>query len=195
MSLYSMHPGFSMEERSRRILKERTGRTLQEWSRLVKKSGPPTASGRREWLKTRHGLTTSYAAWVVECAEGKGTAANYDPEALVEAMFTGPKATLRPLYDRLLDLGLSAGKEVKACPCATIVPLYRRHVFAQIKPATNTRIDMGFALKEMKPVGRLIDTGGFAKKDRITHRIPVTSASDINDEVKRWLKRAYEMDA
>jgi len=75
------------------------------------------------------------------------------------------------------------------------VPLYRAHVFAQIKPATNTRIDLGLALKETKAEGRLIDTGGFEKKDRITHRIPITSVEEIDAEVERWLKRAYGMDA
>jgi len=110
-------------------------------------------------------------------------------------MFSGGKAKLRPLYDALLKLGLKTGKEVKACPCTTIVPLYRNHVFAQIKPTTQTRIDMGFALGDMKPTGRLIDTGGFAKKDRITHRIPITSKDDIDDEVKHWLKVAYDRDA
>ena len=113
----------------------------------------------------------------------------------VEAMFTGGKANLRPLYDALLKLGLKIGKDAKACPCKTIVPLYRNHVFAQIKPTTQTRIDMGFALGDMKPTGRLIDTGGFAKKDRITHRIPITSPADIDDEVKHWLKVAYDRDA
>jgi hypothetical protein len=113
----------------------------------------------------------------------------------VEKMFSGGKTKLRPLYDKLLKLGLKIGKEAKACPCSTIVPLYRNHVFAQIKPTTQTRIDMGFALGDMKPTGRLIDTGGFAKKDRITHRIPITSMADIDDEVKHWLKVAYDRDA
>src|SRR5687768_12753823 len=109
-------------------------------------------------------------------------------------MFSGGKAALRPLYDKLLKLSLKTGKEAKACPCQTIVPLYRNHVFAQIKPATQTRIDMGFALGDMKPKGRLIDTGGFAKKDRITHRIPITSLADIDDEVRHWLKVVYDRD-
>jgi len=113
----------------------------------------------------------------------------------VEAMFSGGKAKLRPLYDKLLKFGLKTGKEAKACPCKTMVPLYRNHVFAQIKPTTQTRIDMGFALGDMKPTGRLIDTGGFAKKDRITHRIPISSMDDIDDEVKHWLKVAYDRDA
>jgi len=109
-------------------------------------------------------------------------------------MFGGPKAALRPLYDELLQLGLGLGKDVKACPCQTIVPLYRNHVFAQIKPATRTRIDLGFALGARKAEGRLLDTGGYAKKDRITHRIPLESVADIDNEVKRWLKIAYEED-
>src|SRR6185503_4719102 len=141
------------------------------------------------------------ASWLAERAEGKG-GEDDDPDAYlraaegyVEIMFAGPKQSLRPMYDALLKLGLSIGKDVKACPCQTIVPLYRKHVFAQIKPTTQTRIDMGFALKDLKASGRLIDTGGFAKKDRITHRIAITSLSDIDDEVKRWLEYAYELDA
>ena len=116
-------------------------------------------------------------------------------EGYVEKMFSGSKAGLRPLYDELLKVGLKVAKDVKACPCQTIVPLYRNHVFAQIKPTTTKRVDIGFALGDMKPEGRLIDTGGYAKKDRITHRIEITSRADIDDEVKHWLEVAYERDA
>jgi hypothetical protein len=146
-------------------------------------------------------LGTNSAWWLAERAEGKGTEVG-DPnayleaaEAYVEDMFSGGKAGLRPIYNRLLKMGLKLGKDAKACPCQTIVPLYRKHVFAQIKPTTQTRIDLGFALGDMKSKGRLIDTGGFAKKDRITHRIPISCLADIDDEVKHWLKIAYERDA
>ena len=63
-------------------------------------------------------------------------------------MFSGAKVALRPIYEALLKLGLKLGKDVKVCPCQTIVPFYRDHVFAQIKPTTRTRIDLGFALGE-----------------------------------------------
>jgi hypothetical protein len=69
-------------------------------------------------------------------------------------------------------------------------------VFAQIKPTTNTRIDLGFALTHYKgklPT-RLIDTGGLAKKDRITHRIEIKAVGEIDGEVKKWLKTAYDLD-
>jgi hypothetical protein len=72
------------------------------------------------------------------------------------------------------------------------VPLYRRRVFAEIKPATRTRIDVGFALGDIAATGRLLETD---KKNRISHRIPVNNLSDIDKEVKRWLKTAYDLDA
>src|SRR5882724_549934 len=200
-SIYSVHPGVQMVQKWIADLKQKTGRSLEEWLRYIKKSGPKTEQERREWLKREHGLGTNSAWWLAERAEGKASV-DSDPDLYLEAaskyveeMFSGGKAGLRPIYDELLKLGLLIGKEAKACPCQTIVPLYRNHVFAQIKPSTRTRIDLGFALGDMKPAGRLIDTGGFAKKDRITHRIPITSLDEIDDDVKHWLKVAYDRDA
>ena len=200
-SIYSVHPGVLMTQKWVAELKQKTGRSLDEWIRFVKKSGPKDEKARREWLKQEHGLGTNSAWWIAERAEGKGAEAA-DPdkyleaaEGYVEEMFSGAKAGLRPIYNELLKLGFRLGKDVKVCPCQTIVPFYRNHVFAQIKPTTRTRIDFGFALGDMKPKGRLIDTGGFAKKDRITHRIPISSADAIDDEVKHWLKVAYDRDA
>jgi Domain of unknown function (DUF5655)/Domain of unknown function (DUF4287) len=199
-SIYGVHPGVAMTQKWIGELKQKTGRSLEEWLRLIKKSGPKDEKARREWLKTEHGLGTNSAWWLAERADGKSEMADPDEylkaaDGYVETMLSGPKVALRPIYDALLKLGLSVGKDAKACPCQTIVPLYRNHVFAQIKPTTRTRIDFGFALGDLKGAGRLIDTGGFAKKDRITHRIEITSLADIDNEVKQWLKAAYDRDA
>ena len=200
-SIYSVHPGILMTQKWVAELKQKTGRTLEEWLAHIKKAGPKDEQARRDWLKKEYGLGTNTCWWLAERAAGKGEETG-DPdlylkaaEEYVEKMFSGGKAGLRPIYDALLKVGLKTGKDAKASPCQTIVPLYRNHVFAQIKPTTQTRIDMGFALGDLKPRGRLIDTGGFAKKDRITHRIPITSLDDIDDEVKHWLKVAYDRDA
>jgi hypothetical protein len=199
-SIYSVHPGVQMMQKWVEELKEKTGRSLEEWIKYIKKSGPKTPQEQREWLKNKEGLGTNSARYLTEIAMGKGEkpgdADSYieTAEGYVRDMFSGPKSGLKPIYDELLKLGLSIGQDAKACPCQTIVPLYRNHVFAQIKPTTRTRIDMGFALGDMKPKGRLIDTGGYAKKDRITHRIPITSVDEIDDEVKHWMKIAYDRD-
>jgi len=198
-SLYSVHPGLAMMQKWTKDLPSKTGRSLDEWIELTKKSGPPTEKERREWLKKEHKLGTNSAACIAERAEGKGTEED-SPEAYlkaaaewVEAMFKGPRAALRPLYDELLHLALALGG--KASPGKTAVALYRNHVFANIKVSTNTRIDLGLALKDMKTPKRLIDTGGFEKKDRITRRIEVKAKADINLDLKKWLAKAWEMDA
>jgi Domain of unknown function (DUF5655)/Domain of unknown function (DUF4287) len=202
-SIYSVHPAVAMVQKWIVDLPTKTGRSLEQWLAFIKKSGPATEKERREWLKTEHGLGTNTAWWLAERAEGgdKGIAED-NPESYlkaaegyVEAMYSGPKASLRPIYEKLLELGFALGRDVRVCPCTTIVPFYREHVFAEVKPTTRTRIDFGFALKDTPCSGRLIDTGGLAKKNRITHRIPLASVADIDDEVKRWLKTAYDMDA
>ena len=197
--LYSVHPSVAMVRGWIDALPQKTGRSLDDWLRLIDEQGPAGEKERRDWLKAEHGLGTNHATWMAARSLGKGE--DGDPEtylrravADVEALFAG-KAPLRPLYDELLALGLALGSDVKACPCATMVPLYRHHVFAQLKPTTKTRIDLGLALRDTPATGRLIDTGGFAKKDRITHRIPIAGAAEIDDEVRRWLRAAYEMDA
>ena len=209
-SLYSVHPGVAMVQKWIVDLPEKTGRSFEQWLKFIKREGPADEKARREWLKSKHKFGSNTASWLAERASAnpKMGFTEEDPQeylrmagTYVDEMFTGGKAQLRPIYDALLKLGLSIGPESKACPCQTIVPLYRNHVFAQIKPTTNTRIDLGFALglmikqgKKIPSGGKLLDTGGFAKKDRITHRIPITSLKEIDADVKKWLKIAYDLD-
>jgi hypothetical protein len=200
-SIYSPHPSIKMVQDWIDSLQAKTGRSLPQWLSFIKKEGPATEEARRDWLKKEHGLGTNSAGWLAERSVGKASE-DEDPRAylrncpkVVDAMYAGKKGALRPLHDALVKLGLSIGKEAKVCPCSTIVPLFRNHVFAQIKPSTNTRIDLGLALGDTKAPKRLIDTGGFAKKDRITHRIEITSVDNIDDEVEKWLRVAYERDA
>ena len=202
--LYDVHPGVAMVQKWVSELKEKTGRTVEEWVALVQKEGPKSGhTARVEWLKTKQKMGNNSAWWIAERAEGKSgeedTPEGYLVAAAkyVEQMYAGKKEQLRPMYDELLALGKSIADDVKACPCQTMVPLYRNHVFAQIKPTTNSRIDMGFALAKYKGKlpKRLIDTGGLAKKDRITHRIEITEVGQIDDDVRKWIKTAYELDA
>ena len=200
-SLYSVHPGVAMMQKWIRELPKKTGRSLEEWIELTRKSGPSTEKERREWLKKEYKFGTNSALCIAERVDGKGTEEDTPEgylkaaEQFVEAMFSGPRAALRPLYDQLLKIALGLGEDAKASPGKTAVSLYRNHVFANLKPSTNARIDVGLSLGNMKTPKRLIDTGGYEKKDRITRRIEVKSKADIDDELKKWLKTAYKMDA
>ena len=198
---YDPHPSVAMIRKWIDTLKEKSGRDLNEWVALVKKKAPKDRKARIDWLKREHGLGTYSAMPIVDFAEGSqqitGDEDDYlrDAAAWVDAMFSGPKSALRPLADRLMELARSVGHDIRISPATTIIPIYRKHVIAQIKPSTNKRIDFGLALGKLPAKGRLIDTGGFAKKDRITHRIEITSPGDIDDFVEKWLRRAYDADA
>jgi hypothetical protein len=199
-SPYGVHPGVAMMQDWVATLRDKTGRSLDEWIELVKREGPRDEARQRDWLKLKYKLGTNSCWWIVERVAGRG-AEDADPQSYLAAaeqwvkqMHAGKKAALRPIYDALLKLSLGIAKDVKACPCKTMVPIYRNHVIAQIKPSTNSRIDFGLALGNAKAPKRLINTGGYEKKDRITHRIEISSLDDIDAEVERWLRKAYEMD-
>ncbi len=96
-SIYGVHPGVAMTIRWIGELKQKTGRTLEEWLKFIKKEGPPTEPARRVWLKEQHGLGTNSAWWLAERSVGKREELG-DPDAYlkaaeqyVEKMFAGKK--------------------------------------------------------------------------------------------------------
>src|SRR5512147_2140632 len=99
--VFGVHPAVRMVQKAMAGLKEKTGRTLDEWLVFIKKAGPATEAERRDWLKKEHGLGTSYAGWLAERSVGKGAdlgdAEKYLAAAprYVEALFSGPKTGLR----------------------------------------------------------------------------------------------------
>src|SRR5688572_4811323 len=118
-SIYSVHPGVLTTQKWIAELKQKTGRSLDEWLKHIKKLGPADETERRAWLKEDHGLGTNTAWWLAERSLGKGEESG-DPELYlqqaerdVDKMFSGGKGGLRPLYDKLLKLGLKTGKEAK----------------------------------------------------------------------------------
>lgn len=202
---YAVHPAVRMMQAWIATLKEKTGRTLEEWMSHIRAGAPVGQEARAAWLKDRHGLGTNVAGWLARRATDPASCVEEETDEgylaaaarHVEAQYAGKKAALRPIYERLLELGLSMGPDARACPCKTMVPLFREHVFANITPSTNARVDLGLALAKLPEAevpARLVDTGGRAKKDRITHRIPLGSVGDIDAFVESWLRRAYELD-
>ena len=197
---YDVHPSVIYVQTVLANLKTRTGRTADEWSDLVRTGRPPDA---KAWLKSQ-GLGTTQAGFVLQRANAKpghafdDTTEGYLAAApgYVDGQYGGKKALLRPLFERIVALVRGLGMEAKVCPCETIVPFYRHHVFAEVRPLVS-RLDLGLALGDPATVkdssGRLKDTGGFAKKDRITHRLEITTDADLEIALP-WLKRAYERD-
>lgn len=205
---YDVHPSVAMMVQWVATLPEKTGRSLDQWIAHIGKNGPKNEAAARAWLKEKHALGTNTCAWLTQRAFAKDLSMmDDDPAAYlalapkyVAGQYAGKRAVLTPIFDRLYVMARALGTDVKVCPCKTMVPFYRENVFAMIKSATNTRVDLGLCLTPLMKAGkkvpaRLIDTGGFAKKDRITHRIPLATVEDIDTAVADWLRRAYDLAA
>lgn len=183
-------------------VRQKTQLSLAEWKDVVFHEGLTEVAATRDWLKSEFevGRVTAevIAKYVLDENPNEFDEGQYlaDAPKLVEAQYYGKRACLRPILDVLTEYADGLGDDVGASPCKTFVPLYRNHVFAQIKPAGLKRIDLGLALgkHEGELPDLLIDTGGKAKGDRITHRIALTTVEDVTNDAKLWLTRAYDLD-
>jgi len=172
-------------------IQQTTGRTADERKRLLHAQGFTRHSDRVAWLRDAHNLP-SRAAYLISSHSDPTRPTYADSEGLVQSMYQGPNAALRPLHDTLTELAMMLGSDVTVSVAKTMVTFRRKHVFAMIKPATKTRIDFGLALPELdSPPERLIPTGGLAKGDRITYRFAISCENDIDQELEQGLEQDY----
>jgi hypothetical protein len=178
-----------------RNLPARTGKTLAQWVALLKKGGPRDRAGRVAWLRKEHGLGGATATLVAYAAEGRRPQDDYaDGDALVDAMYSGRRAALRPIHEAVLAAARKLGSDVTPSTRKTYVSLVRRRQFGAIQPCATDRVDLGLVLPGVEATGRLEKTttvGG----GRVTHRVALRSPKDVDPEVRRWLAAAYDRDA
>jgi len=176
-----------------RNLPARTGKTVDEWIRIVQREGPPLPKDRIAWLREAHNLGSVTAKIITDQASGGRWARAYEnADTLVEGLYSGARAALRPLYDAIARIAHKLGKDVTVSPRKTYTSLIRHRQFAVIKPTARARIDVGFALPGVKASGRLKSRS--VGSDRMTHAIAVSSRREIDAELQKWLRKAYEKD-
>lgn len=197
---YDVHPGVKMMQEWAEQLPEKTGRTLEQWVDLVKTLESNVRKDRIAFLKEKHGLGTNSANHIVDFAADRttwdGNPESYLQQAgkYVDEMFAKGKEPLRPIFEKVMTAVRKLGKDVKVCPCKTIVPFYRTRVFAQVKPATKTRLELGLVLKDVPFKGLLKKNPRANEKDRIQHIIPLETVAEVTADVLGWLKAAYDLD-
>ncbi len=96
---------------------------------------------------------------------------------------------MRPIYDALEACAKSLGDDVQIAPKKTSVAFRRSKNFAVVTPATKTRVDLGLNLKGEPGTLRLIEE---KPGSMCTHKIKLQAVEEVDDEVKAWLKAAYE---
>ena len=172
-------------------MKERTGRTLEEWVALVEESGvdPLDQKAVRRWLKEAHGVPQN-SQWAI--ADAAARAAGWEPpelEELVERQYTAAKAALRPIFDRLREILEGLGDDVAVEGRSTYIPFIRARQFVAIAAATRTRVDVGVRYTDPPASERLVPAQA---PGQATHKLSLTSVDEIDDEVERLLRAAYE---
>lgn len=171
--------------------KEKTGRPLDQWLAIARKSGAGKHGALVAHLKSDHGMTHGYANLVAlkYFKSDAGSLAESGTD-LVAAQYAGEKAALRPIYDALVKAIEGFGKDVEFAPKKAYVSVRRSKQFAIIQPSTKTRLDLGVNVKGAAPAGRLEASGSF--NSMVSHRIKLATAGEVDREVKAWLKQAYE---
>jgi Domain of unknown function (DUF5655)/Domain of unknown function (DUF4287) len=198
---YDVHPGVAMIQKWEAELPAKSGRALDEWANLVRKQKFKSARDASAWLKKEYGLPTMTAWSIAEFAIGKlpweGDPKLYLQNAVdyVRDMFAGPKEWQRPVFDEVIAFARTLGKDVRVCPCKTIVPIYRSRVIAELKPATRTRLELALVLGEVPMQGRLVRNPRAKTDDRRQHFVAITPDAGFDAECKKWLKVAYKADA
>jgi len=165
-------------------LPEKTGKSLSQWLTVCKASKLAKHGELVKHLKADHGITHGYANLIAQKALS-GDATQRD---LVVAQYSGAKADLRPIYEAVVAAAKRLGNDVEVSPKKTCVSLRRSQQFALIQAATKSRVDVGINIKDEACTDRLEKFPG----SMVSHRVRLTKKSDVDKELKAWLKKAYE---
>lgn len=168
---------------------EKTGHPVEYWVKQVKTTGLAKHGEIVKMLKTDHGFTHGYANLVAHRTL-KSSADQHEDADLVAAQYAGPKADLKPIYDRVIQLAEGFGDGIEVSPKKAYVSLRHKKQFALVQPSTKTRVDLGINLKGREPEGRLEASGSF--NAMVSHRVRLESPDDVDDDVSNWLRAAFD---
>jgi Domain of unknown function (DUF5655)/Domain of unknown function (DUF4287) len=169
-----------------RNMLERTGKPLDHWVELVRAKGLSGHGPVTKYLMAEHGFTRGYAGAVAWALREE----TVTPDELVGQQYAG-KETLRPVLDAVRK-AIPAGADEGARK--TYVTWSNGRQFALLQPSTKERADLGLVLERTAASQRLQAAGSFGS-GRITHRVALASARDVDAEVKGWLRRAFDLAA
>jgi len=170
-------------------LKLKSGKSLAQWIKIVKKQKFVKHGEYLKYLKGEHGLTHGYANLISMKARAADAGSVEDKSSLITDQYTG-KESLRPIYDKLSKAISKFGKDVEISPKKAYVSIRRKKQFAMLIPATKTRFEIGLNLKGVKAKGILEEIT--KANSMCSHKIKITDSEAVNKEVISWVKAAYD---
>jgi hypothetical protein len=163
-----------------------TGRSLADWTSIVRESGLEKHGEAVAMLKADYGMGHGNANLVVIKAREAAAGGPTSPDELIASHYAGKHAGMRPLYDAVIGVVRGFGPDVELAPKKTYVSLRRRKQFASVGPAAG-QLEVCLNLPGNAPTERLKPTSGMA-----THRVRIGDASGLDDELVGWLREAYD---
>jgi hypothetical protein len=167
--------------------KAKTGRTVPQWVALARKARTEDRRAARAWAKEQ-GLRVVYQSAVVEAL----LPSKAGDDEMIDAQYSGTKASLRPIYEALVRAARTFGKDVEVMPRKSQVTLSRTTSFAVIRAATRDRVDVALKLHGEMPTARPVFDAKAMKSDP-SHVVGVRSVSDVDKELVGWLRKAYDL--
>ena len=167
------------------MIRELPGPPVEEWIAML----PPGTHSERKAFLVEQGLSSNHAGAVLWW-EKNGAAIEAGGGALVDRQYSGAKAALRPIYERVAE-AIAELADVEVGPRGTYVSFGRPKQFALVQPSTKTRVDVGLRLPGVPPTERLEEAGSFGSGN-ITHRVALAAPEDVDAELERWLRDAYD---
>jgi len=174
-------------------IEKRTGKSLDQLSAIVRKSGLSKHGEIRDMLKRDlsmgHGDANGLVHHILQ-SRGPSQAGGKTPASddVVAALYTGAKAALRPIHDKLMA-EISTFGEMEVAPKKTYLSLRRKKQFAMIGPATNTRVEVGLNMKGVPGTERL---AAMPPNSMCNYKVKLSDPAEVDAALIAWLKRAYE---
>ena len=172
-------------------IQKKTGMSFEELSSLVKQSGLTKHAEIRDMLQEKLGLGHGDANALVHAvlaSDGTRAAEGKSADAVLDEIYSGPKAAFRPIHEMLLA-SIDQFGEFEILPKKGYVSLRRKRQFAMLGPKTNTRFELGINAKDLQANARLLEQ---PKGGMCNYIVQITSVQDIDPELIAWLKSAFE---
>ena len=176
-----------------RNIESKSGKNLEAIRSLIEASGLKKHGEIRSMLMQELGIGYGDANSVVHyalatdgqtAAETKGLS-NDD---VLDEIYVGKKVDLRPLHDAIMQEINGLG-DFEIAAKKGYVSLRRKKQFAMIGPATSEAIEIGLNIKENIQTDRLKVQ---PPNSMCQYKMRLSQISELDNEVKNWLKIAFD---
>jgi predicted transport protein len=168
---------------------EKTGKSLKEWYEVIGSSKLEKHGDIMKLLKGEYNVTHGFANSITILYRQHLSGGPQSDDDLIDQQYAGAKSGMRPIYEAVISAVSKFGSDVEIAPKKIYVSLRRNKQFAIVQVSTNSRVDLGLNMKDKTETDRL--EGGKVFSGMCTHRVRLTSVSDVDTDVISWLKQAY----